>query len=185
MSNTLSMNKLPTANNDAWYRHFYVWLIIFLPACAVVASFATLYLAASNPPDLVVADYSNIEATVAKNVAQDEKANTLALRAEVVFGSQSDDKTAISVMLHTNDPQTLPSSIMLRVVHSTLASMDANAELGGSAGRYSGSIKIPTGNYEILLQDKEGTWRLTSKISGQPKQLRIEAPGAAATTMVE
>lgn len=39
-----------------WYRQFWPWFIIALPASAVIASFITLWLAISNPVQLVVDD---------------------------------------------------------------------------------------------------------------------------------
>ena len=48
--------------NQPWYRQFWPWFIIALPASAVIASFFTLWLAISNPDQLVVSDdqYRNI-----------------------------------------------------------------------------------------------------------------------------
>ena len=40
--------------NLPWYRQFWPWFIIALPASAVIASFVTLWLAISNPDHLVV-----------------------------------------------------------------------------------------------------------------------------------
>lgn len=37
-----------------WYKQFWPWFIIALPASVVVASFFTLWLAISNPDHLVV-----------------------------------------------------------------------------------------------------------------------------------
>ena len=37
-----------------WYKQFWPWFIIALPASVVVASFFTLWLAVSNPDPLVV-----------------------------------------------------------------------------------------------------------------------------------
>jgi hypothetical protein len=42
--------------NEPWYRQFWPWFIIALPASAVIASFITLWLAVSNPVTLVVND---------------------------------------------------------------------------------------------------------------------------------
>ena len=39
-----------------WYRQFWPWFIIALPASAVVASFFTLWLAISRPDYIVVDD---------------------------------------------------------------------------------------------------------------------------------
>ena len=40
--------------NLPWYKQFWPWFIIALPASAVIASFFTLWLAISNPDHLVV-----------------------------------------------------------------------------------------------------------------------------------
>jgi hypothetical protein len=42
------------AKNPPWYRQFWPWFIIALPASAVIASFITLWLAISHPDHLVV-----------------------------------------------------------------------------------------------------------------------------------
>jgi len=39
-----------------WYRQFWPWFIIALPASAVIASFISLWLAISHPDQLVVND---------------------------------------------------------------------------------------------------------------------------------
>ena len=41
---------------EPWYKQFWPWFIIALPASVVIASFFTLYLAISNPDHLVVTD---------------------------------------------------------------------------------------------------------------------------------
>jgi hypothetical protein len=47
----------PVPGQDVpWYRQFWPWFIIALPASAVVASFITLWLAISNPDGMVVSD---------------------------------------------------------------------------------------------------------------------------------
>jgi hypothetical protein len=48
-------NTLP-GQNVPWYRQFWPWFIIALPASAVVAGFITLWLAISNPDGMVVSD---------------------------------------------------------------------------------------------------------------------------------
>jgi hypothetical protein len=48
-------NQVP-GQNLPWYRQFWPWFIIALPASAVVASFITLWLAISRPDPLVIDD---------------------------------------------------------------------------------------------------------------------------------
>jgi hypothetical protein len=174
----MSVKNSSLSSNDAWYRQFYVWLIIFLPACAVIASFATLYIAAQNPPELVVDDYSNIEAIVAENAAQDSAAAAMGLRAVLSFGAASASGTPVAIELQANKAEALPNRVILRVIHSTQAAQDAEAELDGGSGRYAGLIKLPQGRYDILLQDAARNWRLTTRVSGQPATLELLAPAA-------
>lgn len=42
--------------NQPWYKQFWPWFIIALPASVVIASFFTLWLAISNPDHLVLSD---------------------------------------------------------------------------------------------------------------------------------
>jgi hypothetical protein len=44
------------APEPPWYRQFWPWFIIALPASAVIASLITFYLAVSRPDHLVVED---------------------------------------------------------------------------------------------------------------------------------
>jgi hypothetical protein len=49
-------SKLAPGEGVPWYKQFWPWFIIALPASVVVASFFTLWLAISNPDHLVVDD---------------------------------------------------------------------------------------------------------------------------------
>ena len=42
--------------NVPWFKQFWPWFIIALPAAAVIASFVTLWLAISNPDHVIVTD---------------------------------------------------------------------------------------------------------------------------------
>ncbi len=48
--------KLAPGEGVPWYKQFWPWFIIALPASVVVASFITLWIAISNPDQLVVDD---------------------------------------------------------------------------------------------------------------------------------
>ena len=53
----MTQNTKPgTVQEPPWYKQFWPWFIIALPASVVVASFFTLWLAISNPDQLVVDD---------------------------------------------------------------------------------------------------------------------------------
>ncbi len=60
-----------------WYKQFWPWFIIMLPASAVVASVATLFIAINNP------DYMVIEETDMQQISPELRpAKKLGLNAE-------------------------------------------------------------------------------------------------------
>lgn len=52
----MQQSKAHADTNAPWYRQFWPWFIIALPASAVVASFITLWLAVTNPDQLVISE---------------------------------------------------------------------------------------------------------------------------------
>jgi len=57
MANQQRHNSSPIPGEDTpWYKQFWPWFIISLPASAVIASFTTLWIAISNPDSMVVTD---------------------------------------------------------------------------------------------------------------------------------
>lgn len=65
--------------NLPWYRQFWPWFIIALPAAAVAGSLFTLWLAVSNPDHLVVDrdEYQRLNSGLkAEKTEQEAKATT-------------------------------------------------------------------------------------------------------------
>ena len=48
---------LNTTQTTPWYKQFWPWFLLFLPACAVVASISTFIIAQKNSPSLVIKNY--------------------------------------------------------------------------------------------------------------------------------
>jgi len=165
------------AENNIWYRQFYVWLVIFLPLCAVTASFATLYIAAKNAPELAVEDYGNIESFSEQQMLRDRRAAELSLSAILlVTGSAADSGgSPVEIKLRARDEFVWPDTLNVRVVHSTKGALDASAVFTGMLGRYTGAIALPDGAYDLHLEDPERTWRLSTRVSGRPEKIVLEA----------
>jgi len=69
-------NSTPAPGHDLpWYKQFWPWFIIALPASAVIAGFYTLWLAISNPDHLVVDDeeYRRLNSSLKAQPAVQEK----------------------------------------------------------------------------------------------------------------
>jgi hypothetical protein len=67
-----------------WYKQFWPWFIIALPASVVVASFFTLWLAISNPDQLVVDEneYRKLKSELKAQPSVKEKKEVEAGKAE-------------------------------------------------------------------------------------------------------
>jgi hypothetical protein len=166
------MNETLQAEDNVWYRQFYVWLIIFLPACAVAASFATLYIAVQNRPEMVVADYGNIEAISTEFADRNRRALELGLIANVTF-TEVADRTAVAVNLRSSDAGALPSVLQMRVTHSTVANLDDIGQLAGGEGYYTGTINLPGGAYDFHIEDEQKSWRLSTRVTGSAAALEL------------
>lgn len=77
--NQSKQNSNPVPGHDLpWYKQFWPWFIIALPASAVIAGFYTLWLAINNPDYIVVDDeeYRRLNSNLkAQPAVQEVKAN--------------------------------------------------------------------------------------------------------------
>ena len=88
----MKSNQQPNGVNtpveiEPWYKQFWPWFIIALPASVVIASFFTLYLAVSNPDHLVVTDDEYLE------LKSELKAQAPAEESSKAKSSESDSKS--------------------------------------------------------------------------------------------
>jgi len=70
--------KLAPGEGVPWYRQFWPWFIIALPASAVVAGLYTFWLAVSNPDHLVIEDdeYQRLNSELKAQAPEPEKEKT-------------------------------------------------------------------------------------------------------------
>jgi hypothetical protein len=170
----------PTDNT--WHQQPMIWMIIGLLGITMIASFAMLYVASTNAPDLVVADYSNINEISAQTRARDKRAVALGLSAVVLLepANTAVPTMKIQVQLKAGEAALWPDRIIVKTVNSTLAALDTQTELTGRNGNFSGTLDLPRNTYNLHIEDPERTWRLSKRVTGQPQQLELSAykPGS-------
>jgi uncharacterized protein len=66
-----------------WYRQFWPWFLIALPASVIVACFYTFYLILHNPLSMVKQDYYQEGLTINKNIDELKRAKQLGLLAKI------------------------------------------------------------------------------------------------------
>jgi len=75
------MNTLSPPASKPWYREFWPWFLISLPATAVIAGVTTAAIAATSADGLVVGDYYKAGLAINQTLARDDVAQALALTA--------------------------------------------------------------------------------------------------------
>ena len=160
-------------NPPAWYRQFWPWLIISLPATAVIAGIATLMIAMHEPDGLVVGDYYKQGLAINQTRARDRHARFLGLAAE---GELAVESREVSLQLTGKQP-VASERLKLSFLHPTRANQDQIIWLQHSAAdsdRYFGQLeKLSAGNWHVLLEPEQGGWRLLGRLQ-IPGDGRIE-----------
>jgi hypothetical protein len=139
-----------------WYVQPWVWLLIALPATAVVAGMASLYLAITTNDGLVVDDYYERGKAINLDLARDRVSLTHRLEARLDIDA-SGNRVMLTLKGHD---YVLPPQLRLWFLHPTRQGFDQQLGLDRvSEGHYSGTIgKLRRGKWYVQLEADD--WRL-------------------------
>lgn len=156
-----------------WYRQRWPWLLMLMPAVAVVAGFITLWLALTSNNAMVVDDYYREGKAINLELARDREAHARGVGAVL---AAEDGRVTVRLEARTG---ALPAALRLRVVHATRAELDRSYALVRVApGVYADpSAHLPgPGRWQVLIEDPERGWRLVSAVQdfAEPVRLRAE-----------
>lgn len=157
----------PREDTQPWYRQFWPWFLIALPATAVVAGITTLNLAMDTNDGLVKDDYYKEGLAIYKDAARVESAHRLGIRAQV-----SVDEASGRVDVQLNDAAIgQVQHLALSVTHPTLAHRDQRVVLSRTtAGHYVGRLAaLEDANWKLALSPPSGQWRVSGRLA-VPKQ---------------
>lgn len=134
-------------DTSPWYRQFWPWCLIALPATAVVIGLLLLFIAIQAQDGLVDDDYYQSGLRVNQDLARDRRA------AELGVGARLDLDLArhqVSIVLDGRETDPLPA-LQLSLVHPTRAHHDISAVLSrGPDRRFTGSIaELPSGRWHV------------------------------------
>ena len=158
-----------------WYRQFWPWFIIALPLTAVIASIATLVIAARDPDGLVVDDYYKQGLAINETLERDRQAQALGLSGLVRI-----DRAAGRLLLTLNGvaPTADGKDFQLRLIHPTRPHMDRTLELkrDGDA-QWSASLgAIAPGRWHVQLEAPAGNWRIAGRLALPGQQQALLEP---------
>jgi len=152
----------PARNPTPWYKEPWTWLLMLMPATAIVAGFITLWLAIKSFDGLVADDYYKQGLAINQTLARTIAAQELGLVARVKFSSEE-----LSVVLSAKSGVVLPAKVLLTLAHPTRGGLDQQIALERHDEVYRGKLQIApvSAHWKVLLEDESRDWRLSGAVS--------------------
>ena len=157
-----------------WYRQLWPWLLMLMPATALVGGVITFWLAATTNNSLVVDDYYREGRAINMQLARDRAAESLGLSATL-----SRVPGGAELRLSGAPGTALPPFVTVQVLHATRSELDRTLTLAASGGGLyrSQQQELPLdGRWNVLIEDPDRQWRLTGSVTGFSRGLEISAP---------
>lgn len=146
-----------------WFKQFWPWFLIALPATAVVGGIITLIIAAHEPDGLVVDDYYKQGLAINRELELDRQAAALDLTALVRLDT---DSKQIVVSLQNTPAQLEAQELTLRMIHPTRPNLDRTLSLQREAAdRWSAPFDgAAQGRWHLQLEPEARDWRVSGRL---------------------
>lgn len=145
-------------HTSPWYRQFWPWFVLALPATAVIAGITTVIIAMQTDDTLVADDYYKQGLAINQNLKREHKARSMGLQAMIHISQQG----ALQVQMRARQPLPVWPALTIRLTHPTLASQDKTLT----------ALVNQRGNYQVeLLSITPGRWYIKLEAPGQDWQL--------------
>jgi len=161
-----------------WYRQFWPWFLICLPASAVIASLYTVSLAVRTTDSLIITSDDGMDVVAERHRAAEGLASALGLRARIDIDLESG---AIVATLTAEAPADWPKTLDLLLSHPAFAGRDRTITLTASRPDEAGNptwsghfVGVPDGRWYLVLADGDA-WRLNGTWSGAPTARLVPA----------
>jgi hypothetical protein len=144
-----------TMHTTPWYKQFWPWFLIALPATAVIAGLSTVVIAVNHHQDLVAEDYYKKGKAINKDLTRLAAAKARHLLANLYI-----DEGELTISLQGELGSNIP--ITVSFVHKTLADRDQTFILTADAnGTYRTDTQfLPEGRWMVQIGDLQQTWQL-------------------------
>lgn len=157
---TAAVHARRRPDTTPWYRQFWPWFLIALPAISVAFSVATLVVAIRHADSLVRDDWYKAGLGVNRDLALERAAAQRGLAATLVPTAAD---LEVRVVGRDLDPGT---QLVLLLAHPTDAARDQTLALrADDAGIYRASLDAPLrGPWYAALTPAGGGWRLSARV---------------------
>ncbi len=154
-----------------WYRQFWPWFIIALPASAVVAGLTTVWIAMQTTDSLVLHADDGVRKASDRRVSAQRLATELGLAALVDINA---DTGVVSATMRAGDLADVPDALEFDLSHPAFADRDISITLNKALPDADGNpvwvghlVNIPDGRFYAVLRAGE-TWRVSGEWQGEP-----------------
>ena len=155
-----------------WYRQFWPWFLIALPGSVVIASIITLFIAADKPDTVVVDDYYKQGLAINTDLSRDQLARDLGIQAALDIHDEQ-----IRIVL-TSPHQKLPGTLLLHLLHPTLADRDQKLTLRriGENTYVARIYPLSNGAWNVRIEGGKPSWRLQKRLLITDSKIQYNMP---------
>ena len=153
-----------------WYRQFWPWFIIALPASAVVAGLTTLWIAMQTTDSLVVHAEDGVRKAADRRILAQRLASEMNLAAMVAIDP---DTGTVSAVMRSGAIEAIPATLDFDRAHPAFADRDQAVTLNKALPDEDGNpvwvghfVTVPDGRYYAVLRSSE-EWRLSAEWQGE------------------
>ncbi len=173
-------------DTQPWYRQFWPWFIIALPAASVIAGLTTVWISVQTTDSLVIASDDGMQVVAERRVSAEQLAQELNLAALLEVNL---DSGAVQVAMRSGQFDTAPAALELEFSHPAFADRDQlltlHRALPDAAGNpvWSGHfVGVPDGRWYVTLKSGDewrlsGEWRGESRMTLRPAESRHDDGG--------
>jgi len=146
---------------EPWYKQGWPWLLISLPASAVVGGIITIFLAVNSPNALVVDDYYKEGLAINQQKQRQANAGRIGLQ-----GLLRHDGKRLTLNL-SGATAVSEDALTLYIIHSTRSELDRQLTLQRSAdGQYAADTdSLVAGTWYLRLQPPDRGWEIRARIT--------------------
>ncbi|MBW8328500.1 MAG: FixH family protein [Thiobacillus sp.] len=168
-------------HSKPWYREPWPWFLISLPATAVIAGVATVWIAATSADGLVVGDYYKAGLAINQTLARDDAARALALTATMK------NEAGVLALELGGRLKTYPRQLTLTLAHPTRQGMDQTLVLVHAGGGHYRAAQpvLPAGKWHAQLTDIASSWRLSGVLHTPFSQPVVLTSGTESTVQLQ
>jgi hypothetical protein len=159
-------------DTQPWYRQFWPWFIIALPASAVVAGLTTVWISLQTTDSLVVQSDDGMQIVAARRLNAEQLAAELNLAALLDINI---DTGALLVAMRSGDLEAVPAALDLEFSHPAFANRDQHIALISAPPDAAGNpvwsghfVSVPDGRWYVTLKSKDD-WRLSGEWQGESR----------------